>query len=89
MTQPIPNAAHARHMSADALDRIAAVTAPETITISREALVDLLTTAAVIGREAQGSLTRGDITDRLRMYGLAGLDMDRAIANAERNVAGA
>lgn len=60
----------------------------ETVTMSRDALVELLTTAALIGRsEADKISTRGDARHELAAYGLVGgVRLDRAITTAERNV---
>lgn len=59
--------------------------AVRTITISRDALVDLLTTAACIGRDASGT-TRGDVAEYLAGYGLAARSrrLDEYVTNAER-----
>lgn len=60
----------------------------DTITLSREALVDLLTTAASLGRDLQHTQTRGDITHGLASYGLRANSsrLDEAVYQAEASV---
>lgn len=59
--------------------------APATVTMTREALVDLLTTAATIGRNSVDCSTRGDFTERLAQYGygVGSPKLDEAIKAAE------
>lgn len=60
--------------------------APATVTMTREALVDMLTTAASIGRNSIDCTTRGDLTDRLGTYGYAASSdrLDQAIEASEQ-----
>lgn len=54
----------------------------DTVTLTRAALIDLLTTAACLGRDASGS-TRGEIAEYLAGYGLAvRRRLDTAVAAA-------
>lgn len=60
----------------------------ETVTVSREVLLDLLTTAALIGRaQADKIQTRGDAAHELTLYGYAGRQLDSKIRIAERGLA--
>lgn len=61
---------------------------PGQVTLSREALVDLLVTAACIGRDLSGALTRGDVAAGLAPYGLAADDrrLDTYVLTARSNV---
>ena len=61
---------------------------PQPITLSRAALLDLLTTAACIGRDSQSAQTRGNLTDILAAYGFRdyNLLLDKQVARAEAAV---
>lgn len=56
----------------------------DTVTLTRAALVDMLTTAAVLGRDMATASTRGDVTQALAAYGLAVRSprLDVAVAHA-------
>lgn len=59
-----------------------------TITLTREALAELLTAAAVVGMSLSPEMntTRGDVAHSLDVYGFAGTRLDQRVARAEATV---
>ena len=65
------------------------IAAVATVIISRAALLDMLTTAAALGRDIADKLTRGDVADALALYGFSDDRLDRTIARTKASVADA
>ena len=62
----------------------------DTVTLTRAALIELMTTAASIGKDSPNALTRGDLTAALNAYGIdeyKSASLNRMIERAEENAA--
>ena len=57
----------------------------DTVTLTREALVDMLTTAACVGQSLTDCPTRGDVTEAIAAYGMtaSGNRLGKMIVAAE------